>query len=123
MVRVIYLYLGGRINTYRGFGTPVDLGASWIHGLDANPLSRLVSNPNLLYVLQSGQIRSSDGMHPTIEESKYMLSKVWALHDRMVSASKEMKVNISVRQFIANDKQWKIDIAEVILQFISERMI
>lgn len=31
--------LGGRLWTDTRFGVPIDLGASWIHGADANPLS------------------------------------------------------------------------------------
>lgn len=33
--------VGGRIHTDRSLGVPVDLGASWIHGLRGNPLVRL----------------------------------------------------------------------------------
>lgn len=31
--------LGGRIHTDRSWGVPVDLGASWIHGVDGNPIA------------------------------------------------------------------------------------
>lgn len=33
--------IGGRILTDRSLGIPVDLGASWIHGVDGNPISEL----------------------------------------------------------------------------------
>jgi monoamine oxidase len=33
--------LGGRIFTSRGLGAPVDLGATWIHGIQGNPLTAL----------------------------------------------------------------------------------
>jgi len=33
--------LGGRINTNRDLGAPVDLGATWIHGSQGNPVSAL----------------------------------------------------------------------------------
>ena len=36
--------IGGRIWTVDHEGTPVDLGASWIHGIDANPLSLLAKD-------------------------------------------------------------------------------
>src|ERR1700733_9174944 len=32
---------GGRIFTDRTLGTPVDLGASWIHGIERNPIAVL----------------------------------------------------------------------------------
>lgn len=33
--------LGGRIHTDRSLGFPVDLGASWIHGITNNPIENL----------------------------------------------------------------------------------
>ncbi len=33
--------IGGRIWTDRSLGTPFDLGASWIHGVDDNPITKL----------------------------------------------------------------------------------
>jgi NADPH-dependent 2,4-dienoyl-CoA reductase/sulfur reductase-like enzyme len=33
--------IGGRIWTSRDLGVPTDLGASWIHGFEDNPISRL----------------------------------------------------------------------------------
>jgi monoamine oxidase len=33
--------LGGRIFTHRGLGAPVDLGATWIHGVQGNPITAL----------------------------------------------------------------------------------
>jgi polyamine oxidase len=33
--------IGGRMKTDRSFGCAVDLGASWIHGIDGNPLTEL----------------------------------------------------------------------------------
>lgn len=34
--------IGGRVWTDRGLGTAVDLGASWIHGTEGNPIMKLV---------------------------------------------------------------------------------
>ncbi|MFW5660873.1 MAG: FAD-dependent oxidoreductase, partial [Oceanicaulis sp.] len=33
--------IGGRVHTDRSLGVPLDLGASWIHGLDGNPVTAL----------------------------------------------------------------------------------
>src|SRR6187397_2802607 len=30
--------IGGRVYTHRGFDAPIELGASWIHGIDGNLL-------------------------------------------------------------------------------------
>ena len=39
--------IGGRIWTDRGLPTPLDLGASWIHGPDGNPLTDLADRAGL----------------------------------------------------------------------------
>ncbi len=39
--------IGGRINTDRTLGVPVDLGASWIHGTENNPIYGLAQKSNL----------------------------------------------------------------------------
>lgn len=36
--------IGGRIQTDRSFGAPVDLGASWIHGTTNNPLTAIANS-------------------------------------------------------------------------------
>lgn len=38
--------IGGRTWTDRSLGVPVDLGASWIHGIDGNPLTKLADQIN-----------------------------------------------------------------------------
>ena len=35
--------LGGRIYTDRSWGVPVELGASWIHGVENNPIAALAA--------------------------------------------------------------------------------
>lgn len=39
--------LGGRIWTNDSWGIPIDLGASWIHGIDGNPIWKLVQEYNI----------------------------------------------------------------------------
>jgi monoamine oxidase len=39
--------VGGRINTSHALGSPVDLGATWIHGVQGNPLTKLANGFNL----------------------------------------------------------------------------
>ncbi|WP_217183581.1 NAD(P)/FAD-dependent oxidoreductase [Streptomyces sp. AC495_CC817] len=51
--------IGGRMNTDRGAGFPVDLGASWIHGIDGSALWDLVQAldiPTLEYTVGSFQV-------------------------------------------------------------------
>lgn len=39
--------IGGRVHTSEALGAPVDLGASWIHGPDGNPLSALADEAGI----------------------------------------------------------------------------
>lgn len=39
--------LGGRIWTNREMGIPVDMGASWIHGVEGNPIKKLANEFNI----------------------------------------------------------------------------
>lgn len=34
--------IGGRLHTDRSSGTPLDMGASWVHGVEGNPVARLL---------------------------------------------------------------------------------
>ncbi len=46
--------LGGRIWTDRSLGVPFDLGASWIHGVDGNPVSELCAAHGVDYRIRRG---------------------------------------------------------------------
>ncbi len=54
---------GGRVWTDRSLGAPLDLGASWIHGPDGNPLSALADQAGLERVATGGDaiIRGREG--------------------------------------------------------------
>ncbi len=39
--------MGGRILTDRSWGTPIDLGASWLHGIDSNPVAEIIKKLKL----------------------------------------------------------------------------
>ena len=43
--------LGGRIHTDHSLGTPIDMGAAWIHGVDGNPLTALARQAGAATVL------------------------------------------------------------------------
>lgn len=55
--------IGGRIWTDNRLGTALDLGASWIHGTDGNPLTQLAKSQGVstLATTDSYVIRGSDG--------------------------------------------------------------
>lgn len=51
--------VGGRMNTDRSAGFPVDLGASWIHGIDGSPLwdlAQALHVPTIEYTVGSFQV-------------------------------------------------------------------
>ena len=43
--------VGGRVHTDTGTGVPLDLGASWIHGIDGNPVSELAEDAGIATVV------------------------------------------------------------------------
>ena len=69
--------IGGRIWTDRSLGLPLDLGASWIHGLDGNPLGPLAEdageNPfetddEILFRLRDGAVMGAEDVPGWLEE-------------------------------------------------------
>lgn len=83
--------IGGRIRTDRSFGCPVDLGASWVHGVNGNPLvelarasgAQLAKTPfeNMLAFDQSG----------TKFDRGVLLRTHFRLESALASASKVMR--------------------------------
>ena len=56
--------VGGRVWTDTSLGLPLDLGASWIHGIDGNPLSAMadkINAPRLVTGYDSYRTRGADG--------------------------------------------------------------
>ena len=56
--------IGGRIWTDSSLGLPLDLGASWIHGVDGNPITRLAKEFGAQTVVtdeENGVVYNSDG--------------------------------------------------------------
>src|SRR5690606_22810155 len=62
--------IGGRVFTSTQLGVPLDFGASWIHGIDGNPIAELAENmgvetlesdyDNALLFLADGSAASDD---------------------------------------------------------------
>jgi monoamine oxidase len=79
--------VGGRIVTDRGWADcPADLGASWIHGLDENPLTEIARDARLRFVrtpLTSGVYRHADGREFTAAEETALDDLVSALDEMM----------------------------------------
>ena len=69
---------GGRVWTSRELGVPLDMGASWIHGITGNPLSSLADAQGIERV-QNGKklaIRGGDGRHIAEADAPEWLSYI-----------------------------------------------
>lgn len=69
--------IGGRVWTDRTLGVPLDLGASWIHGIEGNPLTEWADALNVArvttdyenYTLYQGENALSDSEQETLEST------------------------------------------------------
>lgn len=94
-------------------------GISWIHGIDGNPLYDLVPKHNLHY-LEKGQIRSPEtGQALPQESTDALVETLWSLHSRMVTASRKMVRDISLKEFIQRDEEWNRAIERVNIHSIT----
>jgi polyamine oxidase len=68
--------IGGRVRTISAFPQPVDLGASWIHGADGNPLTPLLQTDHIVtdldrvVVFENGQRLSDAEMEAIYEDAE-----------------------------------------------------
>ena len=61
--------IGGRIWTDRSLGTPLDLGASWIHGATGNPIAKLAAEHDIRTVKTDETFAFRDGRGQEMPES------------------------------------------------------
>jgi len=65
--------VGGRIQTDRTLGVPIDLGANWIHGTEGNPIAELAEQLGLIHrptALSKTDFYDFDGRPLTRAESQ-----------------------------------------------------
>jgi len=92
--------IGGRVFTDTSLGVPLDLGASWIHGVNGNPLTRLANAAGQLRVATDDRyvIRGGDGRAMKDSESPWWLSNVVDIqHDAAADFSQLNKLAYLVR--------------------------
>jgi len=53
--------IGGRICKAEEFSVPIDLGASWIHGVSGNPLTEIAERVNLKLDVSDNQTLTNEG--------------------------------------------------------------
>lgn len=89
--------LGGRIWTDRGFGTPLDLGASWVHGSGGNPIHTFCVQKQITLVPTDVERRPEtfreDGRRVTPDERDRMDARFALLR---VAAAKPLTVDKSL---------------------------
>ncbi|KAJ3213780.1 hypothetical protein HDU67_002437 [Dinochytrium kinnereticum] len=76
--------IGGRIYTDDLLGFPIDLGASWIRGVDGNPLSDV---PIRLEGLSNVMIFDQRNRSLPEDTSRSLIDCVWAARERLISAA------------------------------------
>ncbi len=74
--------IGGRLRTDHSLGLPLDLGASWIHGDDDNPVAEIASDLGLRTVATDTlyKTRGGDGRLMRDEESPDWVDEITTIH-------------------------------------------
>ncbi len=89
--------IGGRMWTSQTLGHPIDLGASWIHGVRGNPITKLAQKFNLNTIptdYENLEVYDFDGRRLSVEP---LLSEFWTLLDETtVSYAEELDEDMSL---------------------------
>jgi monoamine oxidase len=114
--------IGGRIWTSRLWpDLPMDLGASWIHGVNGNPLTKLADEAR---ARRSGTdyeraiLFDAKGVEADNEDA---FAKAEALVRKARERAEEFEADISLKQAITNSPEWKradADLRRVVRQFV-----
>ena len=98
--------IGGRIHTSNAWpGMPMDLGASWIHGLDGNPLTRLAAEAAAELVETSYDYSVTIG--PEGGEIDPDLAPAHTLIAKALKVAQDRETDVSVRRAIEERAGWK----------------
>jgi len=96
--------IGGRILTDHQWGFPIDLGASWIHGSNKNPLNKIAENYHLeLTSTDYKNVRLYDQQGKMIEKEKHdhALNIFNSIHTKLLNAIEDPMNQISMEKAIA----------------------
>jgi monoamine oxidase len=85
--------IGGRIHTDRSWKAPIDLGASWIHGVRKNPISQLVRKFKLKTIATDYDAQEiyDNGKALSTKEKKALESKFYQLFDKLAQTADDMQ--------------------------------
>ena len=91
--------IGGRVNTNRDLGTPVDLGASWIHGPTGNPLTELARQHDVSLHTTGDSLRvfDVDGGPVGMMELLYYTTRFNSLMESVYELIEELDEDISLQ--------------------------
>lgn len=98
--------IGGRIQTSRLWpDLPMDLGASWIHGQQGNPLTKLARKAGARLVQTS--YGAAILLGPDGEEIDPDLEEAEAILDRAIGATERLDADVSVLQALESSTGWR----------------
>ncbi len=103
--------IGGRVRTDRSLGVPVDLGASWIHGVDGNPIIKLAKELKIRHERTDyDELKLYDVSGKPVAGSRYaslqaaweeVLAEVEALGEK---AERDLSFESAVKKVLASEK-------------------
>lgn len=103
--------IGGRIYTDRNLGLPIDLGASWIHGINKNPIAKLAQDFKI-----NIQKTNYDNIHLYGSNGKRLneteIASSYAVFQKVIRQAKAMSENLdrdisvaeAVKRILSKDK-------------------
>lgn len=97
--------VGGRIQTSRALGSPVDLGATWIHGIQGNPLTKLANTYRLARTptdYDSESVFDADGGRYSGAEMDRMTDLFDDISDRVLAYRDDLDVDQSLAATLAD---------------------
>ncbi len=106
--------IGGRVHTSPKLGVPLDLGASWIHGVEHNPITRLAQR----YRMET--LRTNI---PSIAPSRYQSIDLYDQNGKRVSRKELIRISNLMADFIDFIVSKQKEKNDHSLQFIEERFV
>lgn len=106
--------VGGRLRTNRSLGVPFDEGASWIHGINGNPLTSLArqadantffTDDNDWLTYDIGGVPVSDAVYATAESKYYNILDTLVNHGTPTDSFETIFNNLYPQY--ANNRLWK----------------
>ncbi|MBL8098625.1 MAG: FAD-dependent oxidoreductase [Anaerolineales bacterium] len=93
--------IGGRMWTDSSLGVPLDLGASWIHGVNGNPITELAKRFNVKTVPtidDNGVVFHADGTEMTSAEFIKLERLYESIYDEVQEIGEEVDEDMSLQQ-------------------------